>query len=189
MMKEIVASENSIYHTQGSVKMLKVQSCKFVYDASTRENSRLSGDGSCTSKPSMEHPITTRFKSIVLCGYLQKAFLQIQIKNEDRDALRFHWVRKDDPNQIKVLRLTKLVFGLLVQSHFILEGTIDKHRSSYTERYRAKVAEIRDDLYVDGLITGGKNFEQVVSLKDIAIEIFHEAGFKFHRCHSNTPAM
>ena len=60
--------------------------------------------------------------------------------------------------------------------------------SSYTEQYPAEVAEIRDDLHVDNLITGDENFEQVVSLKDIAIEIFREAGFKLQKWHSNIPA-
>ena len=65
----------------------------------------------------------------------------------------------------------------------------NNRRSSYTEKYRAEVAEIKDDLHVDDLITGGKNFEQVASLKYIAIEIFHEGGFKLHEWHSNVPAL
>ena len=65
-----------------------------------------------------------------------------------------------------------------VQSPCILEGTIDEHLSSYTEKYPAEVAGIRDELYVDDLITGGENFEQVTSLKDKSIEIFCEASFK-----------
>ena len=44
---------------------------------------------------------------------------------------------------------------------------------------------MKDDLYVDGLISGGNNFEQVGSLKNIAIEIFNQAGFKLHKWHSS----
>ena len=53
----------------------------------------------------------------------------MQIKKEDRDVLKHYWVRIEDLNEIKVLRL---VFGL-VQSPFILEETIEK-LSSYTEK-------------------------------------------------------
>ena len=95
----------------------------------------------------------------MLCGDLQKALPQIRIKKEDRDALRFHWARKEDPNQIEVLGFTRLAFSL-VQSPLILEGTIDEHLSSYTEKYPAEVAEIRDDLYVDDLIAGGENLNK-----------------------------
>ena len=67
--------------------------------------------------------IRTRFKPIALHGDLQKAFLQIRIKADDRDALRFYWIKGRNPNQIEILRITGLVFGL-VQSPFILGGTL-----------------------------------------------------------------
>ena len=46
-----------------------------------------------------------------------------------------------------------------------------------------------DDLWVDDLITGGENSEQVVSLQDTAIEIFHKAGYKLRKWHSNVPVL
>ena len=59
-------------------------------------------------------------------------------------------------------------FGL-AQSLFILRRTITKHLSSYSEKYPDEVAEIKNDLYVDDLVTGIENFEQVASLKDVTI--------------------
>ena len=67
--------------------------------------------------------IRKRLKSIVLCGDLQKAFFQIQIK-KDCDGLKFQWVQNKGPDQIEVPRFTRFVF-CLVQSRFILEGTTD----------------------------------------------------------------
>ena len=84
------------------------------------------------------------------------------------DALRFHWIKERVPNQIETLRFTRLVFGL-VQSPFILGGTLQEHLGSYIEKYPTEVAEIKDDLCVHDLISGGNNFKQVASLKDIAI--------------------
>ena len=52
-----------------------------------------------------------------------------------------------------------------------------------------EAAEIWDGLYVDDLIAGRKNFEQVASLKDKVIQIFNEVGFKLHNLHSNVPAL
>ena len=138
-----------------------------------------------TSKPPMENP---RFKPRTFSANLQKAFLQIWIKKEDRDALRFHRVKKEDPSQAKVFRFARLVFGL-VQFPFISKGTIDERLNSYTEEYPAEVAEMMGGLYVDDLITGGENFEQVRLLKDIALKIFYEAGFKLHKWHSNVPVL
>ena len=65
---------------------------------------------------------------------------------------------------------------------------IDEHLRSYTRKYLTKADAIRDDLHVKGLSRRGEFFKQVTSLKDTAIEIFHEAGFKLHWCHPNLPA-
>ena len=62
--------------------------------------------------------------SILLCGDIEKAFLQIRIRESERDVLRFHWVKNS--NIIKINRFTRVVFGL-TQSPFILEGTLKEH--------------------------------------------------------------
>ena len=96
--------------------------------------------------------IRTRFKPIGLCGDLQKAFLQIKIKAADRDALRFHWIKERDPNQVEILWFTKLIFGS-VQSPVLLGGSLQEHLETYIEKCHIEVAEIKDDLYVDNLIS------------------------------------
>ena len=107
--------------------------------------------------------------------------LNIRIKTDDRDALRFHWIKERDPNQIEILRYTRLVFGL-IQFPFILGGTLQEHLETYIEKYPIEVAEIKDDLYVDDLISGGNSGgnKSTATLKDIAIEIFNQAGPKLH---------
>ena len=35
--------------------------------------------------------IRSRFRPILLCGDIEKAFLQIRIRESERDVLRFHW--------------------------------------------------------------------------------------------------
>ena len=42
-----------------------------------------------------------------------------------------------------------------------------------------------EDIYVDDLITGGDKIMDVQTLKDIAVQIFKEAGFVLHKWHSN----
>ena len=105
--------------------------------------------------------------------------LNIRIKADDRDALRFHWIKERDPNQIEILRYTRLVFGL-IQFPFILGGTLQEHLETYIEKYPIEVAEIKDDLYVDDLISGGNSGgnKPIATLKDIAIETFNQAGPK-----------
>ena len=40
--------------------------------------------------------IRSRFKPILLCGDIKKAFLQIRIRECERNLLRFHWIKKCD---------------------------------------------------------------------------------------------
>ena len=43
---------------------------------------------------------------------MKKAFLQIRIKEEDQDVLRFRWIKDLDPNQIIAYRFTRALFGM-----------------------------------------------------------------------------
>ena len=190
--EEVNFGQQEFYLTHKAAIRENVESTKLriVYDASARENSRSFSLNDCLEAgPALQNLlwsvlIKTRFKPIALCGDLQKAFLQIRIKADDCDALRFHRIKDRDPNHIETLRFTRVVFGL-VQSPFTLGGTLQEHLKSYITKYPIEVVQIKDDLYVDGLISGGNNFEQVGSLKNIAIEIFNQAGFKLHKWHSS----
>ena len=125
-----------------------------------------------------------RLKPVALCGDLKQAFLQIRIREEDRDALRFHWINNKDPAQIEVLRFTRALFGL-VQSPFLLGATIEEHLSSSEGNHPAEVAEIRRSLYVDDVISGASTVEEAQHLKNVAVSVFGEANFELHKWHSN----
>ena len=64
-----------------------------------------------------------RLKPIALTGDLKQAFLQVRIRMEDRDALRFHWFKNKATSEEEVPRFTRALFGL-VQSPFLLGGTL-----------------------------------------------------------------
>ena len=56
-------------------------------------------------------------------GDLKQAFLQVWIKEAERDALRFHWA-PDEQSKVKTLRFTRALFGL-APSPFLLGGVIE----------------------------------------------------------------
>ena len=72
--------------------------------------------------------IRFRLHNIAVVADIEKAFLNIGIQEDDRDALRFLW--KEDPFdttlKLKVSWYTRACFGL-VSSMFHLEATIDHH--------------------------------------------------------------
>ena len=76
------------------------------------------------------------------------------------------------------------MFGL-VQSPFLLGGTLQYHLQSLKGRHPKEVDEILKSLYVDDLITGGETTKKVCHLKNTAVAIFGEAAFELHKLHSN----
>ena len=108
--------------------------------------------------------LINRFFPVVLCGDIKQAFLQVHIKKEDRDALRFHWIKDKDLKQIDTLPFTRALLGL-VQSPFILGGTLDTHLESKKGDKINEIAEIKKSFYVDDFISGGINTTGVKMFK------------------------
>ena len=119
----------------------------------------------------------------MLSGDLQKAFLQVRIKEEERDALRFHWKFKGH-SEIETLRFTRALFGL-TSSSFLLRGVIKQHLKVWEERESELVAQIRKSLYVDDVITGAPTEQQTQKQKEKATKIFSDALFTLHKWESN----
>lgn len=75
-----------------------------------------------------------RFNPVAITGDLQKAFLQVKVKETDRDAMRFHW-RRDEQSPLEALRFTRAIFGL-ASSPFLLGGVIEMHLNHWEKKER-----------------------------------------------------
>ena len=163
---------------------------RIVFDASAKENEQSPSLNDCLETgPALQNLlwnvlVRNRLKPIALSADLKQAFLQVVIRPDDRDVLRFHWIKNKDPSDIEVLRFTRALFGL-VQSPFLLAGTLKQHLNSLRERYPAEVAEIEKCLYVDDIISGGCTTDEVSSLKETTVSMFEAAKFQLHKWHSN----
>ena len=128
-----------------------------------------------------------RFNPVAATGDLQKAFLQVRVKESDRDAIRFHW-RRDEHSPLETLRFRRALFGL-APSPFLLGGVIEVHLNNWEEKEPEIVAKIRRELYVYDLISGSTSVTKTRELKDKATTIFQDACFKLHKWHSNVPEL
>ena len=123
-----------------------------------------------------------------LAGDLKQAFLQVRIREEDRDVMRFHWFKDLKTKEIMTLRFTRALFGLS-PSPILLGGVIQQHLDKHQQQHPDVVEEIRKSLYVDDLVSGGKTVEKVQQLKKTSTEIFNDATFQLHKWHSNAPVL
>jgi hypothetical protein len=135
--------------------------------------------------------ILMRFRqmTIVICADLKQAFLQIELRESDRDACRFFWV-KDPTNvdedslfyeKLRILRFRRVPFGLNC-SPFLLNGTIKEHLALYEE----KVARaIEKNIYVDNILMNTTEGEFLDTCQR-AKEIFADAGMRLCQFMSNS---
>lgn len=162
---------------------------RIVYDASAKAHSDAPSLNQCLNPgPPLQNDlwnvlVRMRFHPIALSGDLKQAFLQVRIKETDRDALRFHW-SPDANHEIETLRFTRALFGL-TSSPFLLGGVIEHHLTSWESRKPEAVAELRKSLYVDDLVSGKTTVADAKTMKNDAIEIFNDATFTLHKWHSN----
>ena len=160
------AKGGEYYIPQKAVVRENVETTKvrIVYDASAREGPNLPSLNDCLYPgPPLQNLlwsvlVRSRFYPVLLAGDLQKAFLQVRIKEEERDALRFHWKSRDQAD-IETLRFTRALFGL-TSSPFLLGGVIQQHLETWEQREPELVAQIRKRLYVDDLISGAPTVQQ-----------------------------
>ena len=63
------------------------------------------------------------------------------------------------------------------------------HFERYESMYLELIRKIRDDMYVNDLVTGEESLQEVEKIKPDSIELFEKGwgGGKLHKCHSNEP--
>ena len=72
---------------------------RVVYDASARAHSGTPSLNECLNPgPPLQNRlwsvlVRSRFHSVVIAGDIKQAFLQVRIREDERDALRFHWLK------------------------------------------------------------------------------------------------
>ena len=67
----------------------------------------------------------------------------------------------------------------------MLNATLKHHLDKYIEKGSEIVARIREDLYVDDLVSGGDSVKTAKDLYDISTAIMLEAGFDLRKWATN----
>lgn len=113
----------------------------------------------------------------LLLGDIEKAFLQISVKDEDRDAFRFLFNGKEEE---KHLRFTRVSFGEEA-SPFLLGPTLQYHLEEQEPGFEDTVQGLKENTYVDNLMQTGGDLEQLAKFKDKSTSILQNAKFPVHK--------
>ena len=119
--------------------------------------------------------ILLRFRSFryPLIADVEKAFLMVGVKTEDREYLKIAWI--DHSNEVKVSRFTRVCFGLNCGPYLLLE-TIRYHLAQLSYENSDVIEHLKKGLYMDDEITGSSTISSVLNLKENAIRLFKLAG-------------
>ena len=160
---------------------------RIVYDASARAYDKAPSLNDCLhADPPLQNQlwsvmVRARFHPVLTTGDMKQAFLQVRIRMQDRDAMRFHWIADLETRRVETLRFTRALFGLSSSLGRVIKQHLENCRKAHPEI----VNEIEKSLYVDDLINGGPTVEAAKQFKETSTEVFAQEGFTLHKWHSN----
>ena len=148
---------------------------RVVYDASCKDRTTKTSLNDCLHVGPALNPlmfdILIRFREnpVVLISDIKKAFLNIEVHSEDRDCLRFLWVKYIHAAKPEVItyRFKRVVFGVN-SSPFLLNAVLRHHLEKYKEIDPQFVDCLTKSFFVDDLVTSCRNSEQAYLLYDKA---------------------
>ena len=163
---------------------------RIVYDCSCRQNAESPSLNDClSSSPPQLNKLTdilTRFRlgKYAITSDIEKAFLQIELDEEDRDATRFFWLSdpSDPESRLETYRFKVLLFGATC-SPFILNATLLKHLSLYPNNTSDM---LQRDLYVDNVLTSVDTEEGALDFYMDSRELLSSVGFNLRTWKSNS---
>ena len=126
---------------------------RIVYDASTKSEGKLSLNEALEKGPNLLPMLwgtLLRFRlgRVGVVGDLEKAFLQIVLREDERNVCCFLWQHSD--GNIVTYRLTRVFFGA-TSSPFLLQVTLKHHLENEVEEGDVAEALLRN-LYVDDTV-------------------------------------
>lgn len=111
---------------------MKPQKVPSIYDTSARPNDRSPSLIKCLKPGSSLHQLRSvlvvrnPFHLIALSGDLEQEFLHVRIREAERDALRFFWLKGLTARKVETLRFTRALLGLST-SPFVVGCVIEQH--------------------------------------------------------------
>ena len=161
---------------------------RIVYDASSKESKMGTSLNDCLHVgPSLNpllYSILLRFREnrIALVGDIEKAFLNVEVDEADRDCLRFLWVSNIEGGNVETLvyRFCRVVFGLNA-SQFLLNATLRHHVSKFIKEDPKFVQKVLESFYVDDFVSGESDTEKAFDLFDKTENRMAQGGFKLRK--------
>ncbi|XP_064470264.1 uncharacterized protein LOC135385017 [Ornithodoros turicata] len=171
---------------------------RVVFDASSHASGAPSLNDCLEKEPKMVPDLVRlllrfRLHRIAITADVRKAFLQIGIKEEDRDFLRFLWFSTPptpghEMPPVEEWRMTAVPFGTAA-SPFLLAATLSHHPRLMKEEFPETATVLESSMYVDDMITGAATLEEALRICSESTDIFKRAGMELGKWASSSKAL
>ena len=164
---------------------------RMVFDASAKPHPLANSINDCMFTGPPLQPllwdimVRARMSTNLILGDIEKAFLQIGIKDEGRDAFRFLFNVKGEELHLRFMRVP---FGVEA-SPFVLGATLQNHLQQQGKKSEDTVRALKENTYVDNLMQTGGDQEQLVKFKEESTEILENAKFPVYKWESNVKSL
>ena len=163
---------------------------RIVFDASARSNGPSLNDclyvGPKFDQKIFDILLRFRTHKIGLIADIEKAFLMVAMKRDDRDVLRFLWtddLKAERPQPVEH-RFTRVVFGV-ASSPFLLNATIRFHLEN-SAADSDLISKLIKAFYVDDIITGAEDEAKAYRLYCNSKRIMMSGGFNLRKFLTNS---
>ncbi|XP_076392699.1 uncharacterized protein LOC143265299 [Megachile rotundata] len=188
---ETVENSNSCYYLphhavfKSSSTTTKI---RVVFDGSAKTSSGLSLNDAQLVGPTVQSDLVTiliRFRKhrIVLSADIEKMYRQVLVASADRKYQRILW-RSTDSEPIKTYELNTVTYGTASAS-FLATRALRQVGQDYAQSFPRASSVIRDDFYVDDLLTGCETVEEAKELQESLNWVLAQAGFCLRKWASN----
>ena len=174
--------------------------CRIVFDASAKSPNEKSLNDNLVRGPPLQLNILAielRFgtRKYALIRDTGKIFLQIRVREEDRDYyLGFLWRDPEKPGEPEVWRWNSLIFGAAdgpFQAITAIKTLVqEKRKQGNLSEIEQKVCDVLDNnTYVDDLTIAGDTITEVHTIYEGIVELLGEANFQVKKWASNSQTL
>ncbi|XP_018400324.1 PREDICTED: uncharacterized protein LOC108777841 [Cyphomyrmex costatus] len=160
---------------------------RVVFDASCKTTSGKSLNDILLVGPTVQNTlfnIILRFRqhTYVITSDIHKMYRQVLLQPDQRDLQRVLWRKPSGTTQ--AFRLNTVTYGLASAPFLVIRCLYQLALECQTDL--PEVSEtIKQDFYVDDLITGGNNLQQLKTLKKDITNVLRSGQFELHKWNSN----
>ncbi|GBM65990.1 hypothetical protein AVEN_152197-1 [Araneus ventricosus] len=152
-----------------------------VFDGSAKEKNSSSINECLEKGPNMAELIPViinkfRLRKFGITADIEKAFLQIGLREDDKPFLRFLWWENGDKENTKIYQHNRVVFGIS-SSPFLLGATLEHHLKQVTGHLEVTAQKLLESFYVDNCVTSEDNEEELRRFMIESREILSPAKF------------